>query len=60
MMCLRTVAAPHSCKYQLNASTNSFCKTIFGFAFLAPTLHEHRSHFLFVSVVSTSKCAILE
>lgn len=56
---LRTVAVPHSCKCHLNASTNYFCKTIFRFAFLDPTLNEHRSHFLFVSVVSTSKCAIL-
>lgn len=53
------VASPHFCKRQLNASTNSFCKTVFGFAFLGPTLPEHRSHFLFVSIVSTSKCAVL-
>lgn len=55
MMCLRTVVAPHSCKFQLNASTYSFCETIFGFAFFGPTLHECWSHFMFVYVVSALK-----
>lgn len=60
MMCLRIVIALNSYKCQPNASTNDLCKKIFIFTFLYLTLHEHRSHYMFVYLVPTLKSGAVE